>query len=702
MNPDRILILHDGYYDTQLEDLIDNRTEVKTLAETLANLGCLVDQMAFDPHEAHALADRIKSWQPALIFNLVETIDGSGQLAHLACSFLQLLGIPYTGSDAWSMQTTVNKLVTKRILAGARLPTPAWLEPDGEGEFNPGLRYLIKPVFEDGSVAIDRNSLVWCTDAAQLQEKIKARSAETGYLCFAEQFIDGREFNVSLLGETGEPVVLPLAEMEFLGFSESGMATVLNYDAKWTEGSFEYEHIQRTFQPRPGDGTLRDELVRIAKSCWKLFGLRGYARVDFRVDDTGQPAVIEINTNPCLEPDNGISAAASQVGIDFSALISRIAAEAGVSLQQQSYGNKLSVYQDTTANWQDQLTSRLTNPTDLVPCPGQENVQALAEACAVAAVYPMAVTPYYANLAQPDNPSCPIRRQYVPDPAELEHAQDEVDDPLEEERYSPVPGLIHRYPDRVLLQVSLECAVYCRHCSRKRKVGRSSERMTMTTIYQGIAYIRAHPEVRDVLLSGGDPLMLSDDRLAQILTEIRTISHVEVIRIGTRMPVVLPQRITPELVKILQSAKPLWLNTQFNHPREFTFASESALARLADAGIPLGNQTVLLKGINDSPVVMRSLLHHLVKNRVRPYYLYHCDFVRGVGHFRTTIRAGLRLMQQFQGHTSGFAVPSYIIDLPHGGGKVALLASHLALNPENGRIEVENFEGTCYVLDLDR
>ncbi len=721
MKPDRVLILHDVAYETLRADLVDNEYEVNSLARVLVELGYQVSQMAFDPHESEMMAARIRGWQPVLVFNLVETVAGSGQLAHLACSFLQLLGIPFTGADAWSMQTTVNKLATKRMLVGSGLPTPAWLEADGSGSWNPGSRYLIKPVFEDGSVAIERGSLVSCLDAARLRALIEAHSAKTGLLCFAEQFIDGREFNVSLLGQEGEAHVLPLAEMEFLGFAENGLAPMMNFDAKWTEGSYEYEHIQRTFLPQPGDGPLRDELVRIAKACWTLFGLRGYARIDFRVDGSGQPMVIEINTNPCLEPDNGIVAAASQTGIDFATLLIRIAAEAGVILHKQSEHESHSPIHALSDDWRRQLASRLASPDDLTAFSsqhGESNVSDqntagvnntasvtgsdfCTEIADVVAVYPMAVTPYYASLAQLNNPSCPIRRQFVPDKSELVYAQNEVDDPLEEERHSPVPGLIHRYPDRVLLQVSLECAVYCRHCSRKRKVGRSLQSITMATIDEGLDYIREHPEVRDVLLSGGDPLMLQDTVLARILKQLRSIPHVEVIRIGTRMPVVLPQRITPELIEILKAAKPLWLNTQFNHPQEFTLDSESALSRLADAGIPLGNQTVLLKGINDSPEVMRSLLHQLVKNRVRPYYLYHCDYVRGVGHFRTTIRQGIQLMRQIQGHTSGFAVPGYIIDLPQGGGKVALHQSHELNDPMNSRIVVENFECNQYVLDLD-
>ncbi|KAF5036260.1 L-lysine 2,3-aminomutase [anaerobic digester metagenome] len=263
---------------------------------------------------------------------------------------------------------------------------------------------------------------------------------------------------------------------------------------------------------------------------------------------------------------------------------------------------------------------------------------------------------------------------------------------MAEESDSPVPYLTHRYPDRVLLHVSNVCAMYCRHCTRKRKVGDVDDIPDKESLEKAIAYIKKTPRVRDVLLSGGDPLMLSDDYLDWILTELRKIDHVEVIRIGTRAPVVLPYRITDNLVDILKKHHPVWLNTHFNHPREITSASGEALAKLANAGIPLGNQSVLLSGINDCPIIMKKLVQLLVKNRVRPYYLYQCDLSEGLTHFRTSVGKGIEIIENLIGHTSGFAVPTYVIDAPGGGGKIPVMPNYLISWSDN-KVILRNYEG---------
>ncbi|WP_211289681.1 L-lysine 2,3-aminomutase [Sporomusa silvacetica DSM 10669] len=360
--------------------------------------------------------------------------------------------------------------------------------------------------------------------------------------------------------------------------------------------------------------------------------------------------------------------------------------------------NKL---QDATNNaawsdWHWQFNNRLSGKNDLSARLGIGKKLA-EEIKRVAEVFPMAITPYYFSLISKNDPQCPVRLQCVPNFAELNFSPADMEDPLNEDKYSPLPGLIHRYPDRVLLTVTLECASYCRHCSRKRKVGDQAIKITMDGICKGIEYIRDHPQIRDVLLSGGDPLVLGDEILDKIIGEIRAISHVEVIRIGTRVPVVMPQRITMSLVNVLKKYHPLWINTHFNHPVEFTPESEQALAKLADAGIPLGNQTVLLKAINDSVATMKKLLHLLVKNRVRPYYLYHCDYSRGVSHFRTSIREGLEIQQGLIGFTSGFALPLYVMDIPGGGGKVPLGPEYIKKYTDS-EIVLRNFEGVDYII----
>ena len=310
--------------------------------------------------------------------------------------------------------------------------------------------------------------------------------------------------------------------------------------------------------------------------------------------------------------------------------------------------------------------------------------------------YPMRINPYYLGLIGRRGDA--IYKQCVPDAREITD-QKGMEDPLNEEELSPIPGLTRRYPDRVLFLISGHCAVYCRFCNRKRKVG-SSSMITEESIREGLLYIRTHREIRDVLLSGGDPLLLGNRELSLILGELRTMPHVEIIRIGTRVPCTLPQRVTPQLAKMLKKFHPLYIHTHFNHPSEITAEASLACARLADAGIPLGCQTVLLKGINDDPVVMKKLMQKLLTIRVRPYYLFQADLVRGTSHFWTPIVKGLEQIENLQGHTSGLCVPHFAIDLPGGGGKVPLLPGY-AKEPEGGMLLVKNYKGAVYQYPLD-
>ena len=338
--------------------------------------------------------------------------------------------------------------------------------------------------------------------------------------------------------------------------------------------------------------------------------------------------------------------------------------------------------------WQKLLQASITAPAQITPRFGIDS----APLEAVAEQYPMRITPYYQALIR--EVGDPIWRQAVPDEAEL-HDHVCPADPLDEENQSPVPNLVHRYPDRALFLVCAECAMYCRFCTRKRKVGGESMVVNGETIAQGLDYIRRHEEIRDVILSGGDPLLLADEKLDVILTALRAIPHVEIIRIGSRVPVVLPQRITVGLIRVLRKYHPLYLNTHFNHPNEITPASASACARLADAGIPLGNQTVLLRGVNDDPAVMTQLMHRLLAIRVRPYYLYQADLVQGTDHFRTSVAEGLEIVRALRGHTSGLGVPAYVIDAPGGGGKIPLLPDYLVNLGEN-EVLLKNYRGDLY------
>lgn len=295
----------------------------------------------------------------------------------------------------------------------------------------------------------------------------------------------------------------------------------------------------------------------------------------------------------------------------------------------------------------------------------------------------MAITPYYFSLIDLNDPHDPIRKQAVPTGLELHKAEADLLDPLHEDTDSPVKGLTHRYPDRVLLLTTDMCSMYCRHCTRRRFAGQCDTSVPKDQIDKCIEYIREHTEVRDVLLSGGDVLLLSDEQLEYIISNLRTIEHVEIVRLGSRTPVVMPQRITPELCNMLKKYHPVWLNTHFNHPSEVTEESARACAMLADAGVPLGNQSVLLAGVNDCVHVMKKLVHELVKMRVRPYYIYQCDLSFGLEHFRTPVSKGIEIIEALRGHTSGYAVPTFVVDAPGGGGKIPVMPNYVISQTPN-------------------
>jgi lysine 2,3-aminomutase len=339
-------------------------------------------------------------------------------------------------------------------------------------------------------------------------------------------------------------------------------------------------------------------------------------------------------------------------------------------------------------DWQQLLRGSLTKPEEIAKRFDLD----VEEVKKIAKVFKFRITPYYANLIKEKGD--PIYRQIVPDPAELAENSG-IADPLQEDKDSPVPSIVHRYPDRVLFLVSHSCASYCRFCTRKRKVG-NSDKINPRHIKDGIEYIRQHSEIRDVIVSGGDPLMLSDSKLEYILSSLRSIKHIEIIRIGSRVPCFLPQRVTPDLVTILKKYHPLFMNVHFNHPDEITEESARALNRLADAGIPLGNQTVLLKGVNDNPETMRRLMQKLLTVRVRPYYIYQADYVQGTEYLRTRVEKGLEIIQAIRGWTSGLAVPAFVIDAPGGGGKIPLLPAYVQ-SVDDEKVVMRNYKGEVYI-----
>ena len=309
---------------------------------------------------------------------------------------------------------------------------------------------------------------------------------------------------------------------------------------------------------------------------------------------------------------------------------------------------------------------------------------------------PMAVTPHYMGLVSPTDPDQALRRSMIPTVYEMRRCPGEADDPLGEEHQSPIPGLVHRYPDRVLLLATDFCSAYCRYCTRSRVVGHGAITPSTRRLQMIFDYIRSKPQIRDVLVSGGDPLTLSDARLEFILSSLRAIPHVEIIRLGTKVPAVLPQRITPQLVRMLRKYHPLWMSLHFTHPDECCHETAKACGLLADAGIPLGSQTVLLKGMNDNAEVMRRLVHSLMKMRVKPYYLYQCDPISGSEHFRTPVAKGVEIIRSLRGHTTGYAVPTYVIDAPGGGGKIPVAPDYVAGKDAVGNLHLTNYEGGTY------
>jgi len=340
-------------------------------------------------------------------------------------------------------------------------------------------------------------------------------------------------------------------------------------------------------------------------------------------------------------------------------------------------------------NWRWQFKSRITTLEELkeyIPLTKEEDDPQILQKLR------MAITPYYLSLIDPHDPWDPIRKQAVPTIHELTRSPEDLEDPLHEDVDSPTPGLTHRYPDRVLFLVTENCSMYCRHCTRRRFAGHHDMAPPQDQIDKCINYIKETPAIRDVLLSGGDSLLISDKTLESILQKLREIPHVEIIRIGSRTPVVMPQRITPELCNMLKKYHPIWFNTHFNHPNEITTDSKRACEMLADAGIPMGNQSVLLRGVNDCIHIMKRLVHELVKIRVRPYYIYQCDLSIGLGHFRTTIAQGIEIIEGLRGHTSGLCVPTFVVDAPGGGGKIPVMPDY-TISQGHKRVVLRNFEG---------
>jgi lysine 2,3-aminomutase len=358
------------------------------------------------------------------------------------------------------------------------------------------------------------------------------------------------------------------------------------------------------------------------------------------------------------------------------------------------------VSDDQWNDWRWQLSHRLNSVDEIAQV--VELTDEEREGLSAPDKFRVDVTPYFATLMDPHDDRCPVRRQVIPLGRELRAFTSMMEDSLAEDAHSPVPGLVHRYPDRVLMLVTTQCASYCRYCTRSRIVGDASANFSRQEHQAQIDYIASTPQVRDVLLSGGDPLTMPPKLLERILSDLRAIPHVEIIRIGSRVPVFLPQRIDQAFCEMIRQYHPFWINIHVNHPKEITPELREACARMADAGIPLGNQSVLLAGINDSVHIQRLLVHELVKMRVRPYYLYQCDLVEGAGHFRTSVAKGIEIIEGLRGHTSGYAVPTYVVDAPGGGGKIPVMPNYV-ISQAPGKVVLRNYEGyiTTYAEPMD-
>ena len=618
---------------------------------------------------------QIRRLAPDLVFNIAEGISGPTRES-IVPAWLDQLKIPYTGSDGLALAISLDKAQTKMLAAARGVSTPAFRRVRHLAELDAlDLKFplFVKPNAEGSSMGIRRASRV--QTEAQLRRQIEWVLQNYPGDCLIEEFVPGREFCVGILGDR-EPTLLPIAEI------------------RCAEGFYSYEYKHRHDKELICPADLRqetvDEMNRIGLEVYRALGCRDFARVDLKLDGAGRPQFLEINPLPGLSPYYSVFTVQAQAaGISHAELIGRIV---GYAMERVPVRKEVL---RTTTDWDDwrwQLANRIAT-VDALETYIELTAEERAGIEAASRCFAWSITPYYASLMDRTDPRCPIRMQALPSIEELYDEAGQAD-PLLEEKHQPVDLVIRVYPDRVAFCVGNRCPVYCRHCLRKETmVGKPDVDFSDKKIAQGIEYIRHHPEIRDVLLTGGDPLLLPDDRLEEILARLHEIPSVEVIRIGSRTPCTLPQRITPELCRMLEKYHPLYLNTQFNHPREITAEAERACGRLASAGIPLGNQSVLLRGINDDPETMKTLCRELMRIRVRPYYVYQCQTLTGTRHFRVPIERGQEIIRSLQGYTSGLAVPRYILDTPYG--KIPLMPSYV-VGREGDNVVMQSYDGKIW------
>lgn len=650
---------------------------------------CLVEQ-------DERLAEKLRAEGITMAFNIAEGRGGRGREAQVP-ALLEYLEIPYTGSDPVALGISLDKNLTKTLAAaaGVRVPSSVLLH-GGDRELPSGIPYpvIVKPDAEGSGKGLSENCIA--VNQEELLEILQKEGPDYPEGLLAEQYLGGREFTVAMIGNGKNLRVFPPMEIIYRHNTQRSFQ-VYSYRIKCDYRQYVDYRCPAALTPEEAR-----EMTENAKKVFRVLGCRDVARADFRMDGEGRIFFLEINPLPGLSPGySDLPMITAAAGLDFDdtvyAVYQAAAMRLGLRLNAMPAGKQTGggVSAVDWNDWHWQFRNRIRSSAELsarLPLPAQEKHE-IDEVCRS---FRMAVTPYYLSLIDPADPDDPIRRMCIPSIQETVPCADDRVDPLNEDADSPVPHIVHRYPDRVLFLVTMECAEYCRFCTRRRMVGEEDRAISDRETETAVGYIRDHTEIRDVLISGGDPLTLPTQRLETIIRALRAIPHVEIIRIGTRVPVVMPMRITAELLDMLKKYQPLWINTHFNHPHEITPESAAVCRRIADAGIPVGNQTVLLKGVNDDLETMKELMKKLVMNRVRPYYLYQCDLSRGIAHFRTPVEKGIEIIHGLQGFMTGFAVPKFVIDCPGGGGKVPVAYNYVR-SCDGESYVLENYAGKIYV-----
>jgi lysine 2,3-aminomutase len=652
--------------------------------------------------------------------NIAEGFGGRNREAW-APVLLEMAGVPCLGSDALTLSASLDKAWARALVAAAGVPVPeqAVLSSRAEAEraaLPAPFPLFAKPRWEGTAKGIRRSSRV--ADRAALAAEVERIARAYQQPAVVERFLEGPEYTVTVVGNA-PPRALPVLQRALERETRIGLHALSREPAP----AGGWQHLL----PGQLDPELEAELARLALRAFEALACRDFARADFRLDAAGRPRFLELNPLPTFAPEGSFGVLAELEGRPVEALVAEVI-EAGLARLGLAQGGSGAVVRAGAAaparaplpgrspgagegaagasaagadaagggraspegwtDWVWQMQHRIRSARDLEawlePTPEERRgIERLADR------FHFVITPYYASLMDPSDPSCPIRRQVVPHAAELDDPAG-LADPLDEVAHSPVKNVIRVYPDRIAFCVNNECALYCRFCLRKRMVGDEEWTMKKRELAVALDWIRATPEIRDVLLTGGDPLVYSDPRLEWILEALRKIPHVEVIRLGTRLPVTLPFRVTEALCRMLERYHPIWVNTHFNHPRELTPEAARACDRMARAGIPVGNQSVLLRGINDDVATMKELCEGLVRMRVRPYYCYQAQLLEGTAHFRVPIERGVEIFRALRGRTSGFAIPLYVLDTPHG--KVPLTHPYLR-GREGDDVLVETWDG---------